>query len=126
MKEEYADRIINIIKGNNRFCFGVGVQIGGGDNNDASHLIGKRFLDTQRQSKHLMSFKIKHSNQVWEVKNTKIHRPRNPDLFEPPMLLIKKGITNSFRLVTAVANESMVFTDSITSVKAFNNKDSNT
>ncbi len=125
LKEEYSDKIIDIIKRDNQFRFGVGVQIGGGDSNDASRLIGKRFLNTQSQSKHLIPFKIKESNQVWEIKNKEIHRPRNPDLFEPPMILIKKGITKHFRLVTAVSNESIVFTDSVTSVKAFNQYDLN-
>lgn len=126
LKEEYTVKIIDVIKRDNQFYFGVGVQIGGGDSNDASHLIGKRFLNTQPQSKHLTPFKIKNSNQVWETKNTKIHRPRNPNLFEPPMILIKKGITKHFKLVTAVSSESMVFTDSVTSVKALNEQDLNT
>jgi hypothetical protein len=95
---------------------GQGVQIGGGDRNDASHLVGLPYIDTAAKKKQLRRFYLDIKSSInWTLK--KIHRPRDRDVFKPPALLIKKGLTNNFELVSAVSERECVFTDSITAIR---------
>lgn len=100
-----------------------GLQIGGGDLNDTSHLIGIPFIDTSRKERHLKRFYIDFKNaKPW--KHRLVHRPRDKDVFNPPALLIKKGLTSAFELVTAYSDQRSVFTDSITAIRG-NDKQKN-
>jgi len=40
------------------------------------------------------------------------------ELYTPPMLLVKKGTTAEYKVVSAVCSEVVAFTDSITSIKS--------
>lgn len=114
LKEGY-DSINNIISKHN-LSAAQGLQIGGGDENDARHLIGLPFIDTSRKQKRLRRFYIdlRHAAK-WTLK--KIHRPREPEVYQPPALLIKKGLTNNFELVSAINEQACAFTDSITAIR---------
>ena len=96
---------------------GVGLQVGGGDENDATELIGMPYLDTRK--KMLKRYYISlHNVENWKKKI--VHRVRNVELYKAPHLLIKKGLTNDMKLVSAFSNKDLVFTDSVTSIKGSN------
>ncbi len=114
LKSNY-ENINQVIKEHN-LTARQGVQIGGGDKNDSSHLVGLPFIDTSKTKKQLRRFYIDFKNaKEWSLK--KIHRPRVPQVFKPPALLIKKGLTSNFELVSAVSEKECVFTDSITAIR---------
>jgi type I restriction-modification system DNA methylase subunit len=96
---------------------GQGLQRGGGDKNDASHLIGRPFLDTSTRYKALTHFHVNnHATYPWSIES--VHRPRNSDLFVGPYVLIKKGFSpSSFKSVAAYSENDYVFSDSITAIK---------
>jgi hypothetical protein len=48
-----------------------------------------------------------------------IHRIRNKRLFDENKLLIKKGISLEFKMVSAISYEKAVFKDSLTAIKVF-------
>lgn len=114
LKRDYDN--INQIISKNGLIARQGVQIGGGDKNDSSHLIGLPFIDTSIGKKQLRRFYIDFKNAgKWNLK--KIHRPRDPQVFNPPALFIKKGLSSDFELVSAVSEKKCVFTDSITAIR---------
>jgi len=115
LKDNYKN--LNDIIEERNLLVGQGVQVGGGDNNDGSHLIGKKYLDTKPPKKALESFLIKDNILAdWEVKL--LHRPRNPDIFKAPYTLIKKGFNaEDFSVVSAYSEKDYVFTDSITAIR---------
>lgn len=119
MKESYP-AINQIICDNNRFIFGQGAQVGGGEKNDASFLLDRYYVDTKL--KLLQPFWVYLKKDVkWT--HPVAHRPRNEKLYLPPMLLIKKGTTGDYKLISAVCDENVSFTDSITSVKVYDKRD---
>lgn len=65
---------------------GQGFQVEGGDENDASHLLGARFVPTEA----VESFVVKGGRQG--VRDATMHRPRSPKLFKGPHLLIRRGL----------------------------------
>jgi len=119
LKTDYSS-IENELSDETRFLKGQGVTIGGSDENDASHLLGLPFLKTTR--KNIQPYWINLTiEDNWEYNI--IHRPRNEDLFRAPMLLLKKGISNEFKMTSAVCEKDVVFTDSLTAIKAYNSED---
>ncbi len=96
---------------------GQGLQKGGGDRNDASHLIGRPYLDTSPRYKALSHYYVNdRATYPWSIE--KVHRPRNSDLFVGPYVLIKKGFSpSSFKSVAAYSESDYVFSDSITAIK---------
>lgn len=108
------------LKDETKYLVGQGVTIGGGDENDASHLTGKSFLKTTQ--KNIQPFWVQDSIlDKWKCEV--VHRPRNRALFDAPMLLLKKGISNEFSMTSAVCVQNVVFTDSLTAVKLRNDND---
>ncbi len=105
------------IRDETKYLVGQGVTIGGGDENDASHLIGKPFLKTNKRNIQPYWVRDKIVDK-WEY--PVVHRPRNSTLFNAPMLLLKKGISNEFCMTSAVCMNDVVFTDSLTAIKLQN------
>ena len=96
---------------------GVGLQVGGGDENDATELIGMPYLDTRK--KMLKRYYISLNDaETWKKKT--VHRVRKVELYKAPHLLIKKGLNNDMKLVSGFSNKDLVFTDSVTSIKGRN------
>jgi len=123
LKENYPT-IHKIISDTGRFIFGKGAQIGGGDRKDADFLVGKYYVDTNNEKIIGPFFINLRETEKWESRW--IHRPRKKkELYEPPMLLVKKGATNDYRIVSAVCSEAAAFTDALTSIKAYNEDDEN-
>ena len=114
-KDSYLP-ISDVIADKTEFLPGEGLQVGGGDHKDASHLIGKPFLDTRND---IEPFWVNPApKNKWELEEA--HRPRDRRLYEAPMLLITRGVNNSFRSVSSVCNSDAVFTHSITAIKSLN------
>jgi len=113
LKTDY-DTLNEVIK-KNKLGFGQGFQLKGGDANDGTHLLGKRYLDTKKKA--LSRFFINEtSNQKWEIKT--LHRPRTREIFKPPYVLLKKGFSKqNFSLISAYSENEYVFTDSITAIR---------
>ena len=121
LKEKKCKRIIQIIGDKNRFIFGQGAQVGGGGKNDAGFLLSRYYVDTKK--KMLQPFRVLIKENV-KWKHPVIHRPRTkPDIYLPPMLLVKKGTTWDYKIISAVCDERVAFTDSITSIKAYDIND---
>jgi hypothetical protein len=89
-------------------------MVGGGDDNDASHLIGLPYINTQKKDvqQYWINPNIKEN---WNYKI--VHRPRNPLLFKAPMLLITEGITNNLQSVSAVCTKDSAYRSSLTANK---------
>jgi hypothetical protein len=115
LKDSYST-IGEIVADETKFLVGQGATIGGGDENSATHLKRKPFLDTK---KDIESFWVNpNPKNKWEYKT--VHRPRDSRLYEAPMVLVKKGINSSFRSVSSVCDTDVVFTDSLTAIKSLN------
>jgi hypothetical protein len=90
---------------------------------DVSELIGWKFIDTDIKSKKLQPYFIVPDLEKWNEKEVGyVYRSKAgkliKDIFIPPALLIKDGLTPDFKTVAAMLNIKGVFTDNVTSVKA--------
>ncbi|NOQ26950.1 MAG: N-6 DNA methylase [Bacteroidales bacterium] len=120
LKSKYSS-IEKELQDTDRFIKGQGVMIGGGDENDSTHLKGLPYLNTRKDIKpYWINEDI---NSRWDLSIA--HRPRKEILFKAPMLLITGGISNKFKSVSAVSNIDVVYRSSLTSIKAVNKKDIN-
>ncbi len=113
VKERYQS-INEIIKNEEKFIVGQGIQVGGGNQNDVSHYVGRQYLDSR---KDINPFWVnENSHSVWDTPI--VHRPRNANLFKAPMLLVTTGVKNDFRSVSAVCKKDIFFKHALTSIKA--------
>lgn len=115
LKDNYSTIHEKINKDKN-IIIGQGITVEGGDSNDASDLLGKLYINTKSD---IQKFWIKPDIKKWN-KNV-VHRVRNTELYNAPVLLIKKGFLNDFSLVSAISYKDAVYTDSLTGVKTINN-----
>lgn len=108
LKDQYKTmrRIID----ENNLSKGVGIQVGGGDNNDASHLVGKLLLD----AKSLTSFNVNLSNCKKFTYET-VHRSRKGSgIFNPPYVLFRKGIdSKTYKYRAAYLEKELIYTDAV-------------
>jgi len=135
LKTEYQT-IFNLISDKNNFVFGKGICLNGIDKNkpknigNLKHLVGKPYIDTKQ--KRLKSFFIDF-NEINYWNEESAHCSRNPNLYEIPFLLIKKGlIVENLNCVNAlilepikinnIFFEKLAFTDSVTSIKLLNSE----
>ncbi len=116
LKKDYTP-ISNIISDEDKFVYGQGIQIGGGNKNDMSHYIGRMYINARKDIK---PFWLNYETKSKWTKNV-AHRPRVDILFKAPMILISKGFTNTFRCVSAHSISDFVFTDALTSIKSIDN-----
>lgn len=120
LKEDYPITIQKLIDNTDEFIYGTGVVKEDKykkEYSDFSEFVGKPFLDTQK--KYLSPFKISiPENCIW--RHSLVKTPRDKNLYKPPMLLIKEGVTKSFKISASVALETTVFTNSIASIKPLN------
>lgn len=107
--------LLSLIKEEN-LLISTGVTINGGDKNDASHLIDLPYIDNNK--KDLQRFYVNFRNESKWVKKV-VHRPRNPDLFKHPILLIKNGLNKNLELITSTVNSDVAFTNNITGIKSY-------
>ena len=108
------------ISDSSKYVKGQGIQIGGGGegkrdkNQDSRHLIGLPFLKTTKQN--IQPYWVTKTFETWEY--DEVHLLKNMKLFEPPMILLKKGISNEYKITSAVNNSFALFADSLTAIKA--------
>lgn len=96
-----------------------GLQDNDGEKNDASHLVGKKILDSDKAIDHFML----NNDACTEFTKKKIHRPRNPELYKAPYVLFKKGLDCTNYSIRAVYSESdFLFRETINCIKG-NTKD---
>lgn len=92
---------------------GTGVQYNDGDKKDATHLTGKPFLDSEAIDHFSIDLR-----QMALFEKTKIHRPRNPKLFEAPYCLVRRGLDMGNYTMRAVYSEvSFVFREASYAIK---------
>lgn len=117
LKEGYKT-ISVIINNSNLFLVGQGIMVGGGDKNDVSYLLNQIYVDT---GKDIAQFCINlNPKNIWSQKY--VHRPRNKNLFNAPILLITEGINKRLESVSAISYKNCVFKSSLTGVKLKNSK----
>jgi hypothetical protein len=122
LKENYKS-IEEYINNKNEFIIKQGIKkIDGKKKIDVSELIGWKFIDTNRNSKKLQPYYIMLDLKKWNEKEVGYIYRKNSrivkDIFMPPALLIKDGLTSDFKTVAAMLNTNGLFTDNVTSVKA--------
>lgn len=84
---------------------GAGVEYQDGDRKDASHLLGRKLLDSQKGVEHF----IVNSSCTSVFSKPEVHRPRDSKLFEPPYVLTPTGVDcNTYKLKAAYSEESFV------------------
>jgi len=107
----------------NRLIYGEGIQRSGdkGDKNDASHLIGKQFLETDKKDLQRYYVRLR-EDCIWTHRYA--HRPKRDkqDLFKAPMLLIKSGLEIDYKLVASISERDVVFTHSVFAIKSHHKK----
>lgn len=93
---------------------GTGVQYNDGDLNDASHLLRRPLLDSRTAIDHF----VLHESSAAPFAKTKIHRPRNPALFQAPYCLVMRGPDMDDYTMKAVYSETdFVFHEAIYAIK---------
>lgn len=121
LKKDF-EPVSNIISNEEKFIYGQGIQVGGGNKNDVTFYLNKPSIDSRKDIK---PFWINtNSSSTWQFPF--VHRPRNSKLFIAPMLLVTTGVTNQFKSVSAISEKDILFKHAITSVKANDYKDLST
>lgn len=115
----YSRDLENILKLKDRFqtlsdaiseqipviIMGAGVECQDGDRKDATHLLGKRLLDSQQGVDHFFV----NSSGASRFDKPQIHRPRDRRLFDPPYILTPTGIDcSNYKLRAAYSEEAFV------------------
>lgn len=94
-----------IQKQNPPIIMGAGVEYQDGDKQDASHLLNKKLLDSQKGVDHFFV----NSNNTTLFSKSKVHRPRERALFEPPYVLTPTGVNcNNYKLRAAFSDETFI------------------
>lgn len=108
------------ISDSERYSFGQGMQIGGGNKMDVSDRIGKKIIDARHD---ISAFWVDlSSNKIWNKEF--VHRARENKIFQAPLLLILKGFKSDFRCWSAFSEEDVLFQDAITSIGAHSKNES--
>lgn len=115
----FSNDLTLMMKLKNRFCtisdaiqeqnppiiMGAGVEYQDGDKQDASHLLNKKLLDSQKGVDHFFV----NSNNTTLFSKSKVHRPRDRALFEPPYVLTPTGVNcNNYKLRAAFSDETFI------------------
>ena len=117
LKDDYST-IRETIKKNKNLLIGQGVMVGGGDENNASDLVGKPYIDTRSD---IRQYWINPDNKKkWE--HSIVHRVRNKGLYKAPMLLISGGNNNELKCISALCLVDSVYKSSLTGIKLNNVK----
>lgn len=112
LKKDYKT-IADIVVDKGNLLGGQGVMVGGGDENDATHLIGLPLLNTRKDVKQF--FTNSDLDNKWSLDMA--HRPKDKKLFTAPVLLVKGGINNKFESISAISYVGCVFKSSLTGIK---------
>lgn len=91
-----------------------GLQDNDGDKKDASHLVGRKILDSDKAIDHFYFDDSAYS--IFE--KNKIHRPRIPEIYKAPYVLFKKGLDCEDYSIRAVyAEKDFLYRETINCIK---------
>lgn len=107
-----GNRTLGQVADQRDWIHGQGFQIKGGDQNDASHLVGLPFVAT----KSVLPFRAA-ANASARVATSVMHRPRDPRLFAGPHVLIRRGLVNG-RPAAALVLEPAAYNNGVFGVAA--------
>jgi N-6 DNA Methylase len=113
--------IFECISDKERFIYGKGISIGGGDKNNIDEH-KKIQYSINSMGKGLKPYFIKYDTNFLEELEF-VHRPRNINLFKASVLLVGKGISKDFKAKSAISYKDVIYTDAITGIKALYEKD---
>lgn len=96
-----------------------GLQDNDGDKKDSSHLIGRDILDSEGSIDHFYL----NENACSTFCKSKIHRPRNPEIYKAPYVLFKKGLDCADYSIRAVYTEKdFLYRETINCIKGSENE----
>lgn len=112
-----------------RLITGEGAQVGN-KKYKALHLMGQQFINTNIKKEErkngrsdLVRFHIYYrENSKWVHERAERPKTDKKEIFQAPMLLIKSGLQNDFKIVASISVRDAVFTKSIFSIKSFSDK----
>lgn len=117
IKTEYTS-IKDFISDENDFVEGTGIQYSSDEKYDASHLNGLSFVDALGITPFFIN-----PEKISTFNRPKVHRKRDERIFNPPMLLIRKGLDmQELTAYCAISYDKVLFKDSITSISVVNHK----
>lgn len=117
MREKF--KTIKNIASEHQLMMKKGLQDNDGDQNDSSHLVGRKILDSEESIDH---FYLNESAYSFFNKN-KIHRPRNPEIYKAPYVLLKKGLDCANYSIKAVyAEKDFLYRETINCIKGSENE----
>ncbi len=118
LKKKYPTIKDILDKQKDSISMGAGVEYQDGDKKDATHLLGKKLLDSKNGVEHF----IVNSSCTSIFSKSKIHRPReNKNLFEPPYVLIPTGIDcKNYKLKAGYSEDSFVAQKTMYIIKGSN------
>ncbi len=117
IKTEYIS-IKDFISDEDNFVEGTGIQYSSDEKYDASHLNGLPFVDALGITPFFINPEKKSI-----FNRPKVHRKRDERIFNPPMLLIRKGLDmHALTAYCAISYDKVLFKDSITSISVVNHK----
>lgn len=91
-----------------------GLQDNDGDQKDSSHLVGRKILDSEESINHF--YLNEEACSVFH--KSKIHRPRNPEIYKAPYVLFKKGLDCADYSIRAVYTEKdFLYRETINCIK---------
>ena len=98
----------------NNLMMKKGLQDNDGDKKDSLHLVGREILDSEEAIDHFYL----NAEACSIFSKTKIHRPRDPKIYEAPYVLFKKGLDCSDYSIRAVyAEKDFLFRETINCIK---------
>lgn len=111
MNEEF--KTINDVIVDNGLVMTKGLQDNYGVN-DASNLVGRKILNSKTAVDHFYLGE----NEYTIFDKTRIHRPRNPEIYKAPYVLFKKGLDCSDYSIRAVYSEKdFLYRETISCIK---------
>ena len=112
MRERF--RTIKDIAAEHNLIMKKGLQDNDGDRKDASHLVGKKILDSDKSIDHFYF----NDRSCSIFRKDKIHRPRTPEIYKAPYVLFKKGLGCADYSIKAVyVEEDFLYRETINCIK---------
>lgn len=125
-------KVSDLVYDTNEFVVKQGLKrVDGAQKIDVSILRGWNFVDTSHGHKNLQQYFVTAESEKWNLPFVG-HVNRNEkneiitDIFTPPALLVKDGLSTNFTIVSAILKKKAVFTDNITSIKPLTDSASST
>lgn len=120
LKSNYTS-LSEVINDKTGFIKGTGITLSKNGKEDASHLIGKEFIQSNAIQPY---FVIPGKTSVFDKE--KVGRRRDTSLFEGKVLLVRNGLdTTEFKARAAIQNTPVVFMKALTGIRPVSSKNEN-